>query len=470
MNTPAERAPNRRYRIAVATADTLSHQMAGPAIRSLQIARALSREHDVRLVTTSHADFSDPDVPIEAVDDVGLREVITWCDVFVFQGWMLAGRPFLTMSERVLVADVYDPMHLEQLEQARELEDYAYRVAVANATTVLNEQLARGDFLMCASEKQRDFWLGQMSAVNRLNPFTYEADATLRSLLAVVPFGISDEPPRRTGAGFRGVVPGIEPGDRVLLWGGGIYNWFDPLTLLRAVADLRESVPNVRLVFMGLRHPNPEIPEMRMAVAARRLSDELGLTGRHVFFNEGWVPYAERHNHLLDADVGVSTHLVHVETEFSFRTRILDYLWCRLPVVTTEGDSLGEIVRTRGLGLVVPPEDPEALRAALERVLTDEEFVATCRANIDAIVPELQWSRALEPLLEFCRDPRRAPDLDNPDMAALIGGPRKTLARTSGVWFDLRLLARYLRQGGPSLVADRIRSRLQHRRQGIGRR
>ena len=42
-----------------------------------------------------------------------------------------------------------------------------------------------------------------------------------------------------------------------------------------------------------------------MALAARTLSGELGLTGTHVFFNDGWVDYDDRQNYLLDADVGV---------------------------------------------------------------------------------------------------------------------------------------------------------------------
>ncbi len=41
-----------------------------------------------------------------------------------------------------------------------------------------------------------------------------------------------------------------------------------------------------------------------MAVDARRLADELGLTDKHVFFNEEWVAYDDRQNYLLDADVG----------------------------------------------------------------------------------------------------------------------------------------------------------------------
>jgi glycosyltransferase involved in cell wall biosynthesis len=462
MSISPERA-DQRLRIVVATADTVAPQMAGPAIRAWHIARALSAEHEVRLLSTREAALTDPAFTIEYANDAALRDAVRWCDVFVFQGWMLAGRSFITVSDKVLVADVYDPMHLEQLEQGRDVDEDAYRAATVNTTAVLNEQLARGDFLMCASEKQRDFWLGQMSAVNRLNPLTYADDPTMRSLLTVVPFGISDDPPTRTGPGIRGVTPGVSEDDRVILWGGGIYNWFDPLTLVHAVDKLRVTVPNVRLVFMGLRHPNPEIPEMRMAVAARELSDELGLTGSHVFFNEGWVPYDQRQNHLLDADVGVSTHVMHVETEFSFRTRVLDYLWCGLPVVSTDGDSLSQLVRERELGVVVPPGDAAALRDALETTLLDADFVARCRANIAVVADELRWSKVLEPLLAFCRAPRRAPDLADPDMAAAIGGPRRGLVKTSGLLFDLRLVGRYLRQGGPRLLVERVRSRLDRR-------
>ena len=126
-----------------------------------------------------------------------------------------------------------------------------------SSTDVLNEQLRRGDFFLCASEKQRDFWLGQLAAVGRINPATYDRGENLEGLLAVAPFGVSDEPPRHTRPVLRGVVPGIGEGDKVVLWGGGIYNWFDPLTLLRAVDKLRGRLPEVRLYFLGPQASEP---------------------------------------------------------------------------------------------------------------------------------------------------------------------------------------------------------------------
>jgi len=448
-------------RIVVATCDTLTAKMAGPGIRAWQIARALSAEHDVQLVTTTLADLPDAPFPVWSVDDSGLADLEKWCDVLVFQGWLIHDRPFLIGSDKVIVADVYDPLHLEQLEQGRDEGRRGRLLAVQSATAVLNEQLIRGDYFLCASEKQRDFWLGQLAALGRVNPVTYDEDETLRSLIAVVPFGVPETPPVRTRPAIKGVVPGIGADDRVLLWGGGIYNWFDPLTLLRAVDALRRSRPDVRLFFMGLKHPNPDIPEMRMAAAARRLSESLGLTGTHVFFNEGWVDYEDRQNYLLDADIGVSIHLDHVETAMSFRTRILDHLWASLPTVSTQGDALAEVIEARALGVTVPAGDVDALEAALGRLLDDDGLRSQMGANAGALAAELTWPKVLAPLVGFCRAPRRAPDLLDPVVAT---GLRTDLAevkeRWRGVGYDLRTGLDHLRRGGPGLAARKALGRV----------
>ncbi len=448
-------------KVVVGTCDSLAPKMAGPAIRAWQIAAALSSEHEVRLVSTTIADLSDQRFSIEAVDDAGLEELERWCDVFVFQGWLIHARPFLLSSTKVIVADLYDPLHLEQLEQGRDEGRRGRRQAVRSATAVLNEQLIRGDFFLCASERQRDFWLGQMAAVGRVNPRTYDEDKTLRSLLAVVPFGVPDQAPVRTGAAMRGVVPGVGADDKIVLWGGGIYNWFDPLTLLHAVDRVRRRVPTVRLVFMGLKHPNPDIPEMAMAVATRELSDRLGLTGSHVYFNEGWVDYEDRQNYLLEADVGVSTHLDGLESALSFRTRILDYLWASLPVVATAGDALADIVVSSGAGISVPAGDVDALADALVTMLEDDDLRERHAKCASAAAAHLRWSQVLEPLVSFCRAPRRAPDLLDP---ALVGAMRTELAVVPpvprGFREDVRALQDHLATGGTRLVAAKAAGRL----------
>jgi glycosyltransferase involved in cell wall biosynthesis len=145
-------------------------------------------------------------------------------------------------------------------------------------------------------------------------------------------------------------------------------------------------------------------------VEARRRAEELGLTGESVFFNESWVPYADRADFLLDADLGVSTHYEHLETAFSFRTRILDYLWASLPIISTDGDTFAGIIREHDLGRVVPPEDVVALAAAIEELLYDEEARRRIAANVAAYAREHTWEHTLRDLIDFCKDPSPAAD------------------------------------------------------------
>lgn len=400
-----------RRHVLVITADSLSTRMAGPAIRAFEIAKAVSAVADVKLVSTVHASLTHPGLEIIDASQGGLRPAVNWADVIVLQGHILSSFPWIGATDKIIVADIYDPMHLEDLEQSKD-RAFAERVHVsADVSTVLNEQIIRADFMVCASEKQRDFWLGQASGMGRINPATYDQDSSLRSLIDVVSFGVQDAAPVQKRHAIKGAIDGIGPDDKVILWGGGIYNWFDPLTLIRAVGRLAERRPEVRLFFLGVSHPNPDVPRMQMVNDAFALSDELGLTDRVVFFNEGWVPYDERANYLLDADLGVSTHLDHLETRYSFRTRILDYLWASLPVVATDGDTFAEIIVRRGIGQVVPPDDIDALEQALERVLFDEDARVGMLANVQALADSMKWEKVLRPLIDFCATGQRAPDL-----------------------------------------------------------
>jgi glycosyltransferase involved in cell wall biosynthesis len=439
--------------IAVVTPDVLSDAMAGPAIRALSIADQLSGDHEVTLISTTACELQRADFRCVAVaGSRALRRAVDGAEAIVVQGYVTYHAPWLITSDIPLVVDLYDPVHLEQFEQldGRALRE---RQPMLDLTVrVLNEQLLRGDFFLCASEEQRHLWLGHLAALGRVNDLTYAADPALRSLIDVVPFGLPPHPPVRTGSGMRGTVDGIGATDKVILWAGGVYNWFDPGTLIQAVGRLAEHHRDVRLFFLGMTHPNPAVPAMRVAGEARALSDQLGLTDRYVFFNPGWVPYAQRQNFLLDADVGVSTHLDHLETTFAFRTRILDYLWAGLPVVTTEGDAFGALVRTEHLGATVGERDVAGLASALSGLLYDEEAGAAARANVARIRERFSWPRVLAPLTRFCLDPHRAAD---------AGADRMRIARRPVMPANpaARLAVRgalLARGGGPGLVAAKV--------------
>ena len=473
-----EDALGRRRRVVVLTADAVSQRMAGPAIRAWNIAKVLSAEHDVRLVSTNVGDSvanADAPFPVAVARPRELPGHVDWADIVILQGWALESVPSLKDDRTtLLVCDLYDPMHFEVLAQQRDLDGPGRDRAVEATVHALSEQLRRGDFFLCATQRQRHLWLGHLSALGRLTPRLYDADPTAQSLLAVAPFGLPDHPPRRSGPGPRALLDGIGEADKLVLWGGGVYSWFDPLTLVRAVHRLAGRHGDIRLVFQGMRHPNSEIAESAVAHDVRALAARLGLTGKHVFFNETWVPYDQRHNWLLDADCAVSTHFEHVETTFAFRTRMLDYLWAGLPVVTSDGDAFADLVRDEGLGLVVPAQDPSALADALARVLYDEEFAARCRRQVAAVRGRFTWPTVLEPLVRYCRDPR--PAADRVRRPGPLGGgvrPHPPAAPSTPVGArlraDLGLARRYLRDGGVTEVARRAGGRIRRLARDLAR-
>ncbi|GIV84188.1 MAG: hypothetical protein KatS3mg052_1195 [Candidatus Roseilinea sp.] len=59
---------------------------------------------------------------------------------------------------------------------------------------------------LAATERQRDWWLGMLAAAGRINPLTYRADPTLRQLVNVLPYGLSDDPPTHTRPVMRGAI------------------------------------------------------------------------------------------------------------------------------------------------------------------------------------------------------------------------------------------------------------------------
>ena len=124
---------------------------------------------------------------------------------------------------------------------------------------------------------------------------------------------------------------------------------------------------------------------------------------------------------LLEADIGISLHSDHVETAYSFRTRILDCIWAGLPIVATGGDAFAGLIDREGLGSIVPADDVEAVARAVVLLLEDRRRREECRESAARVAPRFAWSTALEPLVRFCANPSRAPDAHT--APALPSGP-----------------------------------------------
>jgi glycosyltransferase involved in cell wall biosynthesis len=378
-------------RVVMWSTDPVGKQMAGPGIRYHRLATELARRFAVTLVAPGEGIPGAPYTfrPAESALSAATAEA----DVVVAQNLPLGVMRRLRRGGARLVFDLYAPALVEAAANLAEQQalDRSRSVRYDEVLATTRVALLLGDAFLCASERQRDHWLGALAALGRVSPEAYARDPTLGSLVAVVPFGLDPAPPP-LGPTVKGVLPGIGRSDRLLLWGGGIWNWFDPLTVIRAVGRLAETRDDVKLLFLGLTHPSGAVGEMTMGEQAVALATELGLDGRSVFFNRAWVPYDERLAWFAEAAVGVSAHRDSLEARLAFRTRVLDHIACGTPLVVTKGDVLADLVQSRGLGRVVAAGDVDGWTVALAELLDDDRAHAAASSAVDAAQEELSWT------------------------------------------------------------------------------
>jgi glycosyltransferase involved in cell wall biosynthesis len=389
-------------------ADPVGAEMAGLGIRCWELARTLSAHASV---TVAHggSERSEADgirtIPFRPHAPHPLRALIEQADVVIAHPqWPLVDR-WLKRSPARVVIDLYCPETLETLELAADRTPFQRRQLTATTLDRLHAALRTGDNFICASESQRDLWLGAMLALRLIGPELYDEDASLRETIDLVPFGAPREPPVRVaGVGPRETIAGVDAESELVLWNGGIWRWLDAPTAIRAVAELAARRPRLRLVFMGGAPEHPAA--VQSTREARALAEQLGLLSTVVFFHDSWVPYAERGTWLLQADCAISAHAEHLETRFAYRTRLLDCFWAGVPVACTSGDDLADYVVREQLGAVAPPQDAPALAAALGQVLDDGRDSYSQRLAVAA--EQQSWERMSAPLVRWLGAPRRA--------------------------------------------------------------
>ncbi|MBD3414371.1 MAG: glycosyltransferase [Candidatus Aminicenantes bacterium] len=407
------------YDIFVISDDVAGEKMAGPGIRAWELAKCLAKSFEVILAVPDYSYKSSKNKELESCDfeviDYSLSQADRIEDVgkksriLIMQGYVLSKFPEIKSLSAHLICDLYVPFPLETLfihqKKIPSIKDREYMYL--KDLNVYKDQLRHGDHFLCANIRQRDLFAGSLLCLNRINPRYLDHSTVLDQLISVVPFGISPDEPGENRENTRDVLqkkfPGIQKDSVVFLWGGVISNWFDPLTLIKAVQKAAAQNPKIKLLFLSTQHANPLLPKLDMAQQAMELSDQLGLTDETVFFNHEWVDYSKRKDYFRAADAGVSIHINHFETYYSFRTRILDYLKYELPIICTQGDMFSELAAEKNLGLTVGSEDEEELTRALVTLAEDAEKRQHMRERIQTEKKHFFWDRVSEPLVLYCQ-------------------------------------------------------------------
>jgi glycosyltransferase involved in cell wall biosynthesis len=418
-----------RRKVVFLSPNVVGRDVSALGMRHTEMARALSEACDVVLLA-SRIDGPPPgDLTVRLLDEGG--RLLQEADVIVAQGDVFRRRPGWDAPDVPTVIDLASPFFLEHLQGRDGATD-----TFEGVLRTVHHQLDVGDFFICGSQRQRDLVLGMLLASGRLNPRTYRGDPTFQGLVAAIPTGVPDGPLPDGGDGPRCTIDGLDEPDILLYWGGGLWPWMDPGTVLDAIARIAADRQDVKVLFAGGDPPVLKGSVESLSGPIRDRARQMGLLDETVFFHP-WVPYDERGAFLRDADIGISAHPDLVEARFAMRSRITDYLWAGLPIITTEGDEGSDLVRAEDLGEVVPPGDVEGWVRAILSLVDDPRRRQECGRRSRSVGESWRWSEVTRPLVDFCRDPRRAPD-------------REPLGR--GRWLRSRAL---IRDGGKALALAR---------------
>jgi glycosyltransferase involved in cell wall biosynthesis len=413
-------------RIAIVSSEPIRPRMGGIGVRTIEIVRQLSsRGHDVRLVSPAEAAESraalPADVEARPFESARLVRDLAGCDCALAQG-QLANDLVLCDPGIPIALDFYDPYLIENLHYSETLGLDPYRND--HSSWVL--QLARGDFFLCASEEQRLFYLGFLAALGRVNPESLRDDEELRGLVDVVPSGVPPSlPPHER------VLEPAPAGRRRLLF-GGLYDWYDPWTLLAALEALAEDWE-----LLLVRSPNPDSTPQRLFRAVEEHCLRRGWWGTRVRAID-WIPAERRFDLLAEVDLMVAPHRATLETELALRTRFLDALAAGCPVVASSGGTVSRLLAAHDAGWVVPPGDAAALTAALAEVLAGGDSVERTRQRGRELARRFEWERALEPLFRWVARPRR--DASRPRFASRVPtvSPGDSLGFRARRWWRAR--------------------------------
>ena len=183
----------------------------------------------------------------------------------------------------------------------------------------------------------------------------------------------------------------------VVGYAGHLYPWKGVDVLVEALPLL----PDVQLRIVG-GHPGERDLARLHHLAARR-----GVEARVEF--TGLVPPFEVGRWLQAADVLVLPNRgTEVSARYTSPLKLFEYLGAGRPIVASRLPALAEVLRDEENALLVEPDQPAALAAAITRVIDDRALAVRLARRAFETAAEFTWAKRAERLESVLEEARRA--------------------------------------------------------------
>lgn len=355
--------------------------LSGLTIYVERLATALvERGHEVTVLASQH----DPTLPRESVED-GVRVVRVPVRFWIGKGPVMSS--YGRTASRLLRSHEVLSLHLPQLEAASVALRARRRGRPVFLTYHCDLLLPSGlvnrlaDRVVAVSNRVA------VSAAERVVAYTadYAQSVPLlrrfQSKLEVIPPPVvMPVPSDGAVAAFRRAHGLVESGDKkpaIIGMAARLATEKGVDVLLDALPTLKRSVPDFRILFAG-PHEGVAGEESYRA----RVAHAIEALGERWMFLGALDPVAEMPAFLSSLDCLV---VPSVNSTESFGLVQVEAMLSGTPVVASGLPGVREVIRSTGMGEIVPPRDPVALGEAIGRVVQSPERYVRPRAEIEAM-------------------------------------------------------------------------------------
>jgi glycosyltransferase involved in cell wall biosynthesis len=126
---------------------------------------------------------------------------------------------------------------------------------------------------------------------------------------------------------------------------------------------------------------------------------------------QDWVAFNDRADWYADADLVVVVNKLGDENELCWRTRLVDFVWGDVPILTNGGDPLGESLIAAGAAARFRSLDQRVMAEDMLALLQTPATLAGIRDKLETCKKALYWDVVTKPLARSIAAGDRAPDL-----------------------------------------------------------
>ncbi len=322
-----------------------------------------------------------------------------------------------------LILDAYVPIYIEvSARDSKDVEtEYVNYMADVGR---FNKVLKRGDYFLYANDAQELLYSGVLSALGVINPKSYRETRLIKA-----PFGIHRTPAIAKGNPYAEL--GIGNDDFVVLWFGGIYPWFRIEEYLETIKLLSKE-KSTKFVFVGGKNPfNPNPDFSRQYDTAVAFAKDNKLIEKQVFFVD-WVDFQDRVDWFAHADVIVSINQPGEENKYSWRTRVMDYIWGEVVTISNGGDPLSEELIANDAAICLPKLDSATLAEAIRTAEKDQTSLKKMKRNVILLKEKYFWDVVTKDIAQLITA-GELPYLNEQPLRSQLGAPSDLILQSAVV-------------------------------------